>query len=97
MNPVRRGLVAAAMLGSVFAGGAIGVALFGPTSATAQTTTTTPSSSGSTSTTAPAGTFHSNETPSHEAAESPSGEAAENSGQGHCAHAGTQSPTPSNG
>lgn len=100
MNPARKGLLAAAMLGSVLAGGAVGVALFGPSTAGAQTTTTTPSnSSGTTATTAP--TFHSNETPSHEATETPSQEAGENSGTGHCGHSGagpnSSQTTPSTG
>ena len=92
MNPARKGLFAAALLGSVFAGGAVGVALFGPASATAQTTTTTtPANPSAGATTTVPGTFHANETPSHEAAETPSQEVAENSGTGHCAHPGGNS------
>ncbi|HEV7536678.1 MAG TPA: hypothetical protein VGP90_13650 [Acidimicrobiia bacterium] len=77
-----RKVMAAAVTGSLLAGGALGLIMFGPSLASAQTGgTTSPSAA-----TAPAvnsgsgGAFTSNEDPAHEASESPEREAAENSG-----------------
>ena len=90
MNPIRKVLVAGAMVASTLAGGALGAYLFSGSSATAATSTTTAASSGSSSSSAPAappsanapsGTFHSNEDPAHEAGESAAREAQENAGQ----------------
>jgi hypothetical protein len=69
---------------SLLVGGALGLAVFGPSLAGAATGTTNPPAA----TTAPPaassdpGTFKSNEDPAHEANESPEREAEENSGQG---------------
>jgi hypothetical protein len=82
---MRKTVAAAAMAGSLIAGGALGIALFGPTSAIGQTTTTTtpdnPNNGGS---------FRSNEDPSHEGTEVPGREADENAGRGfgRCHHMG---------
>jgi len=84
MHPFRKAVIAAAMVGSTIAGGALGAYLFTGSPATAQTssTTTTPSSSSSSpSTAAPGGTFHPNEDATHEAGESAAREAQENAGQ----------------
>ena len=85
---MRKTVAAAAMAGSLFAGGALGVALFGPTSAIGQTTsTTTPGNTDN------GGTFRSNEEATHEAGESAEREAEENSGRGfgRCHHMGGRS------
>jgi hypothetical protein len=84
MNPLRKAVIATAMVGSTIAGGALGAYLFTGSSATAQTssTTTAPSSSSAApSTAAPGGTFHPNEDATHEAGESAAREAQENAGQ----------------
>ena len=84
MNPIRKAVIATAMVGSTIAGGALGAYLFTGSAATAQTTSTTtaPSSSSSApSTAAPGGTFHPNEDATHEAGESAAREAQENAGQ----------------
>jgi hypothetical protein len=83
---MRKTVAAAAMAGSLLAGGALGMALFGPTSAIGQTTSTTTPSNGDN-----AGTFRSNEDATHEATESPAREADENAGRrgfGRCHHRG---------
>jgi hypothetical protein len=79
MKPMRKAVVAAALVGSTLTGGAIGAAVFAGSSAGAQTSSTT---------TAPAspavganGTFHSNEDAAHEAGESAEREAQEDAGQ----------------
>ena len=73
---MRKTVAAAAMAGSLLAGGALGVALFGPTSAIGQTTsTTTPSNPDN------RGAFRSNVDATHEAGESPEREAEENNAQ----------------
>ena len=70
-------VAAAAVAGSLLAGGALGMALFGPTSAIGQTTsTTTPNN------TDKGGAFRSNEEATHEAGESAEREGEENSGRG---------------
>jgi hypothetical protein len=74
---MRKSVAAAAMAGSLLAGGALGMALFGPTSAIGQTTSTTTPSNGDNG-----GSFRSNEDPAHEATESPAREADENAGRG---------------
>src|SRR5438552_2705549 len=81
-------VAAAAMAGSLLAGGALGMALFGPTSAIGQTTTTTTPGNGGNG-----GTFRSNEDPTHEATETPGREADENAGRGfgRCHHMGGRS------
>jgi hypothetical protein len=84
MNPVRKAMIAVAMVGTTLTGGAIGAALFTGSSSNAATTTptTTPASSSSGSTSAtPGGTFHPNEDATHEAGESAAREAQENAGQ----------------
>jgi hypothetical protein len=86
MRPMRKALVAAALVGSTVTGGAVGAYVFGPSLANAQSaTTTTPAASNSQSGTgsaAPArGTFRPNEDPAHEAQESAQREAQENAGQ----------------
>jgi hypothetical protein len=69
---------------SMLAGGALGLIVFGPSLAGAQTPTTNPPAA---ATAPPAasgnpGTFQSNEDPTHEAGESAQREADENSGKG---------------
>lgn len=84
MNPIRKAVIATAMVGSTIAGGALGAYLFTGSAATAQTTSTTtaPSSASSApSTAATGGTFHPNEDATHEAGESAAREAQENAGQ----------------
>jgi len=87
MDVKHKMLIGSAIVGSMFAGGAIGLALFG-SAAGAQTSggssTTTPSAPAATASPAPGtggGTFHSNEDPTHEAGESAAREAQENAGQ----------------
>jgi hypothetical protein len=84
MSTKFKALLGSAILGSMIAGGAIGISLFG-TAAGAQTTTTT-TTPAATSTPAPGtapapGTFKPNEDPTHEAGESAAREAQENAGQ----------------
>lgn len=82
MSPLRKAVVAVAMVGSTLAGGAIGAALFSGSAATAATTPTTTAPAQSTAPNAtPGGTFHSNEDPAHEATESAQREAQETAGQ----------------
>jgi len=85
MNVKLKALVGSAILGSMIAGGVIGASLFGG-AASAQTSTTTTTTPTATSTPSPgtapaAGTFKSNEDPTHEAGESAAREAQENAGQ----------------
>jgi len=82
---------AAAVVASMLAGGAIGIALFGPSLAGAQTTTTNPPATGN----APeSGAFHSNEDATHEATESPQREADEDAGRGFRGHGGGSNEDP---
>jgi hypothetical protein len=81
MNPVRKAVIAVAMVGSTLVGGGIGAALFAGSSATAATTPTTPAPSSSAAVTPTPGTFHPNEDATHEAGESAAREAQENAGQ----------------
>ena len=83
MNLTRKAVLATAMAGSMLGGGALGVAVFGANSGSAQTTG---SSSSSTSAPAadngaPSGTFKPNEDATHEKGESAQREAQENAGQ----------------
>jgi len=80
VNLTRKAVVATAMAGSMLGGGAVGVAVFGAGSGSAQTT--------GSSTTAPAatngaagGTFKPNEDAAHEKGESAQREAQEDAGQ----------------
>jgi len=77
---IRKSVVAAAMGGSMLVGGAAGVALLGPGSATAQTSSTTATTAPAASNGAQNGTFKPNEDPAHEATESAAREAAEDNG-----------------
>jgi hypothetical protein len=88
---MRKTVAAAAMAGSLLAGGAFGVALFGPTSAIGQTTSTTTRGNPDNH-----GASRSNEDAAHEAGESAEREAAENSGRagGWCHHMGGGSNEP---
>jgi hypothetical protein len=85
MNPFRKALIAAGLVGTTLVGGATGAYLFANSTANAATTTTTPSNGNSSTPPAsqagPGGTFHSNEDPTHEAGESAAREAQENAGQ----------------
>lgn len=85
MNIMRRGVVAAMVVGSM-AGGALGATVLSAASSSAATTSTTSTSSGP----APngygqppqaGGVFHSNENASHEKTESAQREAQETAGQ----------------
>jgi len=82
--------MAAAISGSLLAGGALGVIIFGPSLANAQTTSTTnpPAASASPAPSGNGGTFASNEDPAHEAGESAQREADENSGKAFGGHHG---------
>jgi hypothetical protein len=76
-------IMAATVGGSLLAGGALALIMFGPSLAGAQTPTTNPPAA---ATTPPAasgnpGSFGSNEDPAHEAGESAEREAEENSGK----------------
>lgn len=85
MTPTRRILTAAGIVGTVIAGGVLGASLSGPLSAAANGYINSGNSGTlrltAASATPSAGTFKSNETPSHEATESATREAQENSGQ----------------
>jgi hypothetical protein len=86
---LRQHAAAAAIIGgSMLAGGAIGVVVFAPHLAGAQTTTTgTPATVGPSDSSPD--TFGSNQDPAHEAGETPEQEAAEHSGTGrHGCHHG---------
>jgi len=78
MLSLRRGVAAAAIIGSMLAGGAIGATVFSASAGSAATTTST-STSGATVN--GSGTFRSNEDPAHEKTESAAREAQENAGQ----------------
>jgi hypothetical protein len=80
MSPVRKAILATAMVGSTLVGGGIGAALFAGSSASAQTTPTTTPAAAAPGVTA-GGTFHSNEDATHEAGESAAREAQEDAGQ----------------
>jgi hypothetical protein len=80
VNLTRKAVLATAMAGSMLGGGAIGVAVFGAGSGTAQTTgssTTAPAATNG----APSGTFKPNEDATHEKGESAQREAQEDAGQ----------------
>jgi hypothetical protein len=90
MNPIRRGVMTAAIAGSLLAGGAVGATVFGAASSGAATTTGTTQTSTSGSAAPPqpphdggppSGTFKSNEDPAHEAKESAQREKEETEGQ----------------
>ncbi|HEX3620988.1 MAG TPA: hypothetical protein VHT97_01595 [Acidimicrobiales bacterium] len=82
MKPMRKAVVAAALVASTLTGGAIGAAVFAGSSAGAQTSSTpAPATTDNGSATVAPGTFHSNEDPAHEATESPAREAQEDAGQ----------------
>jgi hypothetical protein len=82
----RKAVLVTAMAGSMLGGGALGVAVFGANSGSAQTTGSSSSSSASTTAPAadngaPSGTFKPNEDATHEKGESVQREAQENAGQ----------------
>jgi hypothetical protein len=80
VNLTRKAVVATAMAGSMLGGGAVGVAVFGAGSGSAQTTgssTTAPAATNG----APGGTFKPNEDATHEKGESAQREAQEDAGQ----------------
>jgi hypothetical protein len=81
MNPFRKAILAAGLVGTALTGGLLGATVFAPGASVAQTSTTTPSSGSSTATTPTAGTFHPNEDATHEANESAAREAQEDAGQ----------------
>ena len=86
-------MMAAAISGSLLAGAALGLILFGPSLATAQTTNAPPAVVNAPSAASGTGaTFASNEDPAHEAAESPEREAEENSGKGFGHHGFNEDP-----
>jgi hypothetical protein len=81
MKPLRRGLLTAALAGSLLTGGAVGASVFGTAASNAATTTTTAAASGPAANgPPPSGTFKSNETAAHEAGESAAREAQETAG-----------------
>jgi hypothetical protein len=80
---IKRGVLVAAVAGSMLAGGAAGMIVFTPGLVGAQTTTTTPD-----------GTFKSNEDPAHEATESAEREAEEDAGRGGHGHGGVRGGGP---
>ena len=75
---MRKGFMAAAIMGSMLLGGAVGATVF---SAAAGNASTSNSSSSGTAATAGQARFHSNGDPAHEATESAAREAQENAGQ----------------
>ncbi len=79
MNLMRRGILTAAIAGSMLAGGAIGATAFGAGAGSAQTATTTTSTTSTSS--GRSGVFKPNEDPAHEAGESAEREAQEDAGQ----------------
>ena len=81
MNPIRKGLIAAALVGSTLTGGALGAVLINGTANAASTTAPAASSSSGSTATPPNGRFTPNEDAAHEASESPAREAQENAGQ----------------
>jgi hypothetical protein len=84
MNPTRKALIGAALVGSTLVGGGIGATVFGPSGASAQTTATTapaaPAPAPGTGV-QPNGKFVPNEDATHEAGESAAREAQEDAGQ----------------
>jgi hypothetical protein len=81
MSPIRKAVIAIAMVGSTLTGGAIGAALFAGSSANAATTPSTTPAAPAAPAAGPTGTFHPNENAAHEAGESAAREAQENAGQ----------------
>jgi hypothetical protein len=83
VNLTRRAVLATAMAGSMLGGGAIGVAVFGAGSGSAQTTSSTAAAPAapSANNAPPGGSFHPNEAPTHETGESAQREAQETAGQ----------------
>jgi hypothetical protein len=76
VNGVRKTVAAAAIAGSMLAGGVAGAVLYGVTTLTASAASPSPSPSSSST-----GKFVPNEDPTHEAGESAAREAQENAGQ----------------
>ena len=90
MTNVRKATGVAAVVGSALLAGLIGATVLRPGSAGAQTTTPTPKA------TSTSGTFHSNESKTHEAGETAQREADENSGRfrgGRCHGGSNESKT----
>lgn len=87
MNPIRKGIMTAAIAGSLLGGGAVGATVFGAASSGAATSTTqtSPSAAGSAQPTPegapPSGTFKPNENATHEGKESTQREAEETAGK----------------
>jgi len=81
MNGVRKTVLAAAIAGSMLAGGVAGAVLYGTTTLAAAAATTAASPSPTAPGTAPGGKFVPNEDPTHEKGESAAREAQENAGQ----------------
>jgi hypothetical protein len=83
VNLTRKAVLATAMAGSMLGGGALGVAVFGASSGSAQTTGSSSSSTPAPAADngAPSGTFKPNEDAAHEKGESAQREAQENAGQ----------------
>jgi len=80
VNLTRKAVIATAMAGSMLGGGAVGVALFGAGSGSAQTTGWSSPAPAATNG-APSGTFKPNEDATHEKGESAQREAQEDAGQ----------------
>ena len=82
MNRINRGIMAAAIAGSMVTGGIMGGVLVALNTTAASAATASPCASGNGSTAAPPqGKFVPNEDPTHEAGESAAREAQENAGQ----------------
>jgi hypothetical protein len=87
MNPIRKGVMTAAVAGSLLGGGALGATVFGAASSGAATTTTANSSTSAAGMPPgpqggpPGGTFKPNETAAHETKESAQREAEETAGK----------------
>jgi hypothetical protein len=77
----RKAILATTMAGSMLGGGALGVAVFGASSGSAQTTGSSSTSAPAANNGAPSGTFTPNEDATHEKGESAQREAQENAGQ----------------
>src|SRR5207302_639077 len=83
LKPTKKLVLAAGISGSLIAGGLLGVTLFGPMAAGANSPAAVPAGAPAVTGTATPGVDSSNSSPAHEAGESAATEAAETAGHGH--------------
>jgi len=81
MNGIKRGVLAAAVAGSLFVGGVAGAVIYAATTITASAATSSGTGTAAAAAPAPGGKFVPNEDPAHEKNESAAREAQENAGQ----------------